>query len=558
MNKIQISLLGALLFIFCFICEAKAQTFFANAYGGSGYDYAYSIEQTTDGGYAFCGPGTFGTGAGGMDFWVVKLDASGGVTWSRTYGGASDDIPNAMQQTSDGGYIVAGRTLSFGAGGYDYWVLKLTSTGVVTWQRTYGGSKDDMAYSVRQASDGGYFVAGWTLVSGTSNYDYWILKLDSSGNILWQRTYGGSSLDVVYASHATADGGVVVAGGATSFGAGGYDVWILKLDSLGNVSWQQAYGGSADDFVLSIDQTTDGVYISAGRTTSYGVGTDFWVLKLDPSGVIEWQKTYGGSALDWAFAVQQTVDGGYIVGGRTDSFGVGTDLWILKLDAIGNITWQKTYGGTALDYAYSVGQARDGSLLVGGVTGSFGAGSYDAVVLKLESSCMSGSTCPYMSNTSVVPGTPSPSILTTTRSPVTTSISPGTPTYSTSSATVARAVQCAYSNLPGAVFNTLTLTKSGNAPRLQWQVPGGTCAVTGYGIYRGTFPIFPYNHQSLDCTVTVLNYTDGSAGGNQYYLVVPLNTYTEGSYGARADGSTTTERPPASSPCKPQCLLACP
>jgi hypothetical protein len=331
------------------------------------------------------------------------------------------------------------------------------------------------------------------------------------------------------------------------------------LDSSGNVSWQKAFGGPSDDLAFSIDQTSDGGYIVAGFTNSYGAGIrDFWILKLDPSGSLEWQKTYGGGALDWAFAVQQTVDGGYITAGRTDSFGAGNaDVWVLKLDASGNVTWQKTYGGSSLDYAYSVWQAQDGSFMVGGVTGSFGAGSYDAVVLKLDAFCLLGGICPAMSNTSIVPASPLPSILTTTPSPGSTSISPATPAYSSSTSAASRIVQCTYSSLPGAVLDTLNLTKSGNDPRLSWQAPGGTCAVTGYGIYRGTLPITPYNHEPRECSVTGTNYTDAGAGGNYYYLVVPHNDNTEGSYGTSNKGTTLTERPVGSSPCRPQCLVPC-
>lgn len=556
--KISSRLLVAFLFISCFISEAHAQGLLANTYGGSGYDWAYSIEQTTDGGYIFCGPGTLG--AGGYDYWVVKLDASGTVTWQKTYGGSSDDIPNAMQQTADGGYIVAGRTQSFGAGGFDFWVVKLTSSGTVTWQKTYGGKGDDLAYSVRQTPDGGYIVAGAMSSTGSSGLDYWVLKLDSSGTILWQQTYGGSSTDMAYASHPTEDGGLVVAGGAMSFGAGGYDFWILKLNAAGNVVWQRAFGGTLDDIAFSIDETSDGGYLMAGFTVSFGAGSnDFWILKLDSGGLIEWQKTYGGTALDWAFAARQTPEGGYIAAGRTDSFGGGgADVWVLKLDSSGNPAWQKTFGGGSLDYAYSVWRAQDGSFIVGGVTGSFGAGSYDAAVLKLDSSCLLGGTCPAMSNTSVVPATPSPTVQNTICTQKSTSISPATPTASPSNSTAAKAVQCTYANLPGEVFDTLTLSKSGDVPILNWKAPGGTCAVSAYGIYRGSFPIFPYNHEYLDCAVTELSYPDTTAGDSQYYLVVPLNAYVEGSYGTRNDAAVLTERPASSSPCRPQCLIPCP
>jgi hypothetical protein len=549
----------AVLLVSCFSYEANAQELFANTYGGNGNDWAYAIQQTREGGYVLAGPAS-SFGAGGYDFWVVKLDASGNVTWQKTYGGSADDIPNAIQQTTDDGYIVAGRTLSYGKGGFDVWVIKLSASGNIVWQKTIGGSGSDLAYSVRQTKDGGYVVAGGTDSSGAGNLDFWVIKLDSSGDSIWQYTYGGSSVDLAYASEPTADGGLVVAGGAVSFGAGGYDVWVLKLSASGTVMWQKAFGGPSDDLAFAIEQTADGGFIVAGRTNSYGAGnTDFWILKLKASGELEWQRTYGGSAVDWAFSVRQTSDGGYVAAGRTDSFGAGSsDVWILKLDASGNILWQRTFGGSSLDYAYSINLAQDGSYLVAGVAASFGAGSYDMVALKLEPSCILGAACSYLSATSVLPYTPSPSVLTTSVTPRSTSYAPASTAASAVSSAASKGVPCVYASLPGAVSDTLTVSKSGTSPRLSWQAPGGSCAGTAYGIYRGTFPVFPYNHESLDCTVTGLTYLDFTSGNNQYYLVVPHNASLEGSYGKSREGPVLTERPAGSSACRPRCPMACP
>lgn len=552
-------LLSTFLSIVCSPCAVEAQDLFANSYGGSGNEWAYSIQQTMDGGYAISGPSS-SFGAGGYDYWIAKLDDSGSVMWQKTYGGSSDDIPNSMQQTTDGGYILAGRTQSFGTGGFDLWVLKLDASGNRVWQRTFGGSGNfDAAYSVLQAPDGGYLLSGVTDSFGAGSYDFWVIKVDSSGNGVWQKTLGGSAYDCAYASCLTSDGGFVVAGGGT-VGAGMYDVWVIKWDSSGSIVWQKAYGGTKDDIAFAVQETAEGGFIVAGRTDSYGAGgTDFWVLKLDASGNRVWQKTYGGSALDWAFAVTQTGDGGYVVAGRTDSFGAGNgDTWILKLDASGNITWQRTYGGSGMDYAYAIGPAVDGSTLVGGVTASFGAGNYDAMVLKLEFSCFPGAVCPAFSLTSVTPGSPSPTATTTARSAASSSGATATTVPSSSNPAASRTVQCIYPILPDAGSVTLLVSKAGTHPRLSWPEPDETCAVTGYGIYRGTFPIVPYNHESLDCAVPGLFYVDSTSGDNQYYLVVPHNATAEGSYGTSDNGYAETERPPGSSACKPRCLLTCP
>jgi len=371
----------------------------AKTYGGGDYDEAHSIQQTSDGGYIVAGY-TQSFGAGFTDFWVLKLDASGDVVWLKTYGGEDDNEANSIQQTSDGGYIVAGRTWSFGGGYsyYDFWVLKLNASGDVVWQKTYGGGDYEEAFSIQQTSDGGYIVAGETRSFGAGSADFWVLKLDASGDVVWQKTYGGGDYDYLTSIQQTSDGGYIVAGWTPSFGAGWKDVWVLKLDASGNVQWQKTYGGGSDDEANSIQQTSDGGYIVAGWTGSFGAGSyDFWVLKLDASGNVVWQKTYGGGNWDWANSIRQTSDGGYIVAGYTESFGAGgADFWVLKLDASGDVVWQKTYGGGNNDEeAYSIQQTSDGGYIVAGRTDSFGAGRDDFWVLKLDASGDVANCTPY-------------------------------------------------------------------------------------------------------------------------------------------------------------------
>ncbi len=288
--------------------------------------------------------------------------------WAATYGGSGYDWANSIQQTSDGGYIVAGSTSSFGAGSNDVWVLKLDANGNVEWQKTYGSSRNEGAFSIQQTSDGGYIVAGGTSSFGAGDYDFWVLKLDASGNVEWQKTYGGSDGEYAQSIQQTTDGGYIVAGYTNSFSAGNYDFWVLKLDSGGNVEWQKTYGGG---IARSIQQTSDGGYIVAGHTSSFGAGTDdFWVLKLDANGNVEWQKTYGSSRNEGAFSIQQTSDGGYIVAGYTAFFNIySANFWVLKLDSGGNVQWQKSYGGSeGSGLASSIQQTSDsGYIVTGGV-----------------------------------------------------------------------------------------------------------------------------------------------------------------------------------------------
>jgi uncharacterized delta-60 repeat protein/uncharacterized repeat protein (TIGR02543 family) len=222
-------------------------TTWAKSYGGTNQDQAYSIQQTSDGGYIVAGR-TSSFGAGYDNFWVLKLDSDGAVSWQKRYGGAGNDYATSIQQTSDGGYIVAGFTASFGASGDDFFVLKLNSDGTVAWQKRYGGTADDVANSIFQTSDGGYIVAGETMSFGAGYYDFWVLKLNSDGTVLWQKTYGGASLDHPYSIQQTGDGGYIVAGETRSFGAGNfYDFWVLKLNGDGTILFNPASGASVTD-----------------------------------------------------------------------------------------------------------------------------------------------------------------------------------------------------------------------------------------------------------------------------------------------------------------------
>ena len=261
------------------------------------------------------------------------------TTWAKTFGGVNEDVAHSVQQTTDGGFIVAGGTYSSSAGFIDFWIIKLNPNGEIAWQKTFGGINDDIAKSIQQTSDGGYIVAGQSSSLGNQLGDIWILKLKSNGDIDWQKTYGGTGSSIANCVRQTSDGGFIVAGEISSGGSA--DVWVLKLDANGNpqAGWPKTYGGTSRDAANSIQQTSDGGYIVVGETVSYGVGNaDFWILKLDTDGTVQWQKTYGGVDYDIAYSIQQTSDGGFIVAGETSSSGAGyADFWILKIDENGNI-----------------------------------------------------------------------------------------------------------------------------------------------------------------------------------------------------------------------------
>ncbi len=400
---------------------AHAQVRFARTYGGGGGDYASSVQQTSDGGYIVAGDKESFV-AGYYDFFLIKTDASGNLQWAKTYGGTNQDEAYSVQQTSDGGYIVAGWTTSFGASNGDIFLIKTDASGNIQWAKTYGGGGADWSHSVQQTSDGGYIVAGGTTSFGAGSRDIFLMKTDANGNIIWAKTYGGTDWDFASSVQQTSDGGYIVAGLTNSFGAGSWDFFLIKTDANGNLEWAKTYGGTDFDEAFSVQQTSDGGYILAGETRSFGAGlSDIFLMKTDANGNIIWAKTYGGTSNDWAYSIQQTSDGGYIVAGLTWSFSAGGDILLIKTDANGNLEWAKTYGGVSDDGASSVQQTSDGGYIVAGVTLSFGAGDDDIFLIKTDANGNIGS-CGIVGNASPTVGTPSVTV--TTPSPSVSSPSP--------------------------------------------------------------------------------------------------------------------------------------
>ena len=354
-------------------------------FGESDDDFAYAMQQTSDGGYILAG-WTNSYGAGGVDAWLIKTDANGNKVWDNTFGGGSYDLAEAVQQTTDGGYILAGETSSFGAGANDAWLIKTEAKGNKVWDKTFGGSNQEQANAVQQTSDGGYILAGRASSFWSVNPDVWLIKSDANGNKVWDKTFGGSSYDEACAVQQTSDGGYILAGYTRSFGAGKSAAWLIKTDANGNKVWDKTYGGSNQEQAYAVQQTSDGGYILAGRTASFGAGFyDAWLIKTDADGNKVWDKTFGGSSWDEGLAVQQTSDGGYILAGPTNSFGAGSmDAWLIKTDADGNKVWDKIFGGSGDDVARAVQQTSDGGYILAGYTGSFGAGVYDAWLIKTD------------------------------------------------------------------------------------------------------------------------------------------------------------------------------
>jgi hypothetical protein len=348
-------------------------------YGGTYTDWANSVQQTSDEGYVIAGSTySFGTRDGNNDVWLIKTDTTGDTLWTRTYTRSSDTSSNeaafSVRQTSDGGYIIAGYTGSLATGLLDVYLLKTNADGDTVWTKTFGEADYlDIGFSVQQTSDGGYITTGITESYGAGEADVWLIKTDANGDTTWTRTYGGTENDEGNCLQQTSDGGYIITGVTTSYGEGTPDssnVYLIKTDANGDTIWTKAYGGAGDEAGQSVQQTSDAGYIITGVTTSCGAGEgDVWLIKTDANGDTTWTKTFGGASLEWGSSVQQTSDEGYIITGVTESYGAGeADVWLIKTDSNGEVVWTRTFGGTGDDEGYSVEQASDGGYIIAGVT----------------------------------------------------------------------------------------------------------------------------------------------------------------------------------------------
>ncbi|GAG49427.1 unnamed protein product, partial [marine sediment metagenome] len=233
------------------------------------------------------------------DVYLVKTDSMGVEEWSRTFGGSSEDTAYSVEETSDGGYIITGYTSSFGAGNSDIYLVKTDSMGVEEWSRTFGGSDSDNGDSVQQTSDGGYIIAGRTFSFGAGGMDIYLVKTDSQGLEEWSRTFGGSGEDYGGTVQVTSDGGYIITGNTQSFGAGGRDAYLVKTDSMGVEEWSRTFGGSGEDYGWAVQETSDGGYIITGSTQSFGAGnSDVYLVKTDSMGFEEWSRIFDGSGWD--------------------------------------------------------------------------------------------------------------------------------------------------------------------------------------------------------------------------------------------------------------------
>jgi hypothetical protein len=366
----------------CLLSAASAQTGWWRTYGGPNDDAGYDVQQTSDGGYVVVGH-TDPTGSGDCDMFLVKTDSAGDTLWTRTYRGSYYNEARGIQQTADGGYVITGFAGNPLTADYDLYLIKTDSHGDTLWTRFYGGPDEDMGMCVRQTTDSGYVVVGHTRSFGAGQYDVYLVRTDKNGDSLWTRTYGGTWFDEGQTVDQTADGGFIVAGTTGT----AYDIYLIKTTANGDTLWRRTYAGTDFDEVgTELGPTLDGGYIITGLTDSLGAGGhDVCLIKTGASGDTLWTRTYGGTGDDGGHAVQQTADGGYIIAGTTYSFGARfAGVYLIKTNALGDTLWTRTYGGTSYDEGYAVQQTTDGGYIIAGCTSSFGAGNYDVYLIKTD------------------------------------------------------------------------------------------------------------------------------------------------------------------------------
>jgi len=395
-----------LLFVFLFFSpQMFGQTTFQKTFGGTNDDNAWDIYMTNDSGYIMVGS-TLSFG-GAIDVYLIKVNAAGNLLWTKTYGGPFVDGGGTVREATDRGFIISGSSDSYSSGNYDAYLIKTDSVGNVVWKKLYGGANIDVANSVEQTGDGGYILAGYTYSNSFGINDVFLIKTDANGDTLWTRTYGGILGDPVFCVHHTVDGGYILAGWSQSYGLGNNgQACLLKIDANADTVWTKTYGGPFTDAFNHVLETPDNGYLATGYTnSSSGGGSDIFVVRTNTLGDTLWMKTYGTPFREeQSEKIEFTSDGGYVITGTQGGFSGDpiNDIFLLKIDSMGNIIWSELYGDTLEDEGHSVLETSDKGFIVTGSTKSFGSGGKDVYLIKTDSMGISG--C-YQTNSNIVAGT---------------------------------------------------------------------------------------------------------------------------------------------------------
>jgi hypothetical protein len=415
---------------------------FVNVFGGSEDDTFHDVKATSDGGFIALGysqsiDGDITDNSNQVNmYWLVKTDSAGNIQWSKTYGGTNDDRGEEVIQTSDGGYALSGYSrssdgdVSANEGFQDHWIVKLDAQGEIQWEKNYGFSGSDQAFSIIQTSDGGYFTSGFLDVTASGGEgddllesenneetravqhgvgEFWGHKLDANGNKEWRRYFGGTNNDRSYDAVQADDGGILMVGASESTDfdisapKGSYDFWAVRISATGDLLWERSFGGTEIDIAFAVTKSQDGNYVIAGDTrsndgdvTGFNGNADVWVIKINDQGTLLWEKTLGGTNFDTARAITTIPDGFAITGSsRSNDIDVTTnsgqnDFWIAIVDTNGNLQNQRSIGGDGIDFGLGIAVNAQGEIIIAGETQSTSGeltsanGSQDAVLIKIN------------------------------------------------------------------------------------------------------------------------------------------------------------------------------
>ena len=359
---------------------------FNNTFVDASYDYGRSLIQTNDGNYLIAGNMSI-LGDNYSNALLVKIDHKGEQEWKRDYTFSSTDRLNAVKELADGGIIMAGFTMSATDYSKDVLVIKTDAEGNVEWQRSYGDAQDETANSIDISNGGGFIITGEVINANTGFGLCYLMKIDDEGELSWSNTFGGSQNDNGFSVTSTNDGGFAITGVTRSLGDNDGDAWLIKVSGSGAIQWERTYGGEDTEFGRAIQQTVDGGYIIIGQTESFGIGSsDAYLLKTDSEGNEMWSQSFGGQGTDQGRYVVETADQGYLISGYTDSFGAsgGFNFWIIKTNSLGEPEWQRFYGEHGDDRGLSGIQTSDGGYAIAGYTSSGGSNSSNILFIKTD------------------------------------------------------------------------------------------------------------------------------------------------------------------------------
>lgn len=380
MKKIAWAVLLGISVLILDVGLSAGQTSWTKTYGGTYDDLFYSVKQDSEGGFVATGV-TYSYGNQGQVY-ILRTDSLGNQIWAKTRGGSSDDAGQSVLQTDDGGFLVAGWTKSYGPGIPTYanvYLIKTNLTGDTLWTRNYGGADEDCGYGLQKTADSGFIIAGSTKSTGAGEEDMYCIKTDSTGDTVWSRAYGGAATDKAQAIACASTGGYLLAGNTFSFGPGTPDSsngYLVRIDDNGDTLWTRTFGGIGNDGFHGVCAVPGGGFVAVGWSSGSGLSVDLFMVRIDDNGDTLWTKLIGGTGHDDGFCIEPTPDGGFAIGGFTDSYGAGgLDVYHVKTDSLGSVLWTKTFGGTQWDFGQSIGATADGGVIMGGFTYSFGTGT---------------------------------------------------------------------------------------------------------------------------------------------------------------------------------------